>query len=193
MAGQRGGKRPGAGRPRKDAPPPGTPKPLGRKPSYRAEFAAQAAKLCALGATDFEMAGFFEVDTATIYRWKYAYPDFCEAVKAGKEQADERVARALFNRAVGYSFEGEKVFQFQGTIIRAQTVEHVPPDPGAAMNWLKNRRPGEWRERQQVEHTGKDGGPITTAATFDLSKMTDAELDAYRTLAAASGRNQQGD
>lgn len=193
MAGQRGGKRPGAGRPRKDAPPPGTPKPRGRPASYRPEFAAQAAKLCALGATDYEMAEFFDVDTATIYRWKYAHQDFCDAVKAGKEQADERVARALFNRAVGYSFESEKVFQSNGKIIRAQIVEHVPPDPGAAMNWLKNRRPGEWRDKQQLEHTGKDGGPITTVATFDLSKMTDAELDAYRTLAAASGRDQQGD
>lgn len=139
------------------------------------------------------MAEFFDVDTATIYRWKYAHQDFCDAVKAGKEQADERVARALFNRAVGYSFESEKVFQSNGKIIRAQIVEHVPPDPGAAMNWLKNRRPGEWRDKQQLEHTGKDGGPITTVATFDLSKMTDAELDAYRTLAAASGRDQQGD
>ena len=126
----------------------------GRPTDYRPEFAEQAAKLCALGATDYEIADFFGVNTATIYRWRNVHEQFCEAVRAGKERSDERVERALFNRAVGYSFESEKVFQHQGEIIRAPTVEHVPPDPGAAMNWLKNRNPDTWRDKQEIEHKG---------------------------------------
>ena len=94
------------------------------------------------------------MNTATIYRWRNVHEQFCEAVRAGKERSDERVERALFNRAVGYSFESEKVFQHQGEIIRAPTVEHVPPDPGAAMNWLKNRNPDTWRDKQEIEHKG---------------------------------------
>jgi len=134
---------------------------MGRPTAYRPEYAVQAAKLCALGATDFELAKFFEVDTVTIVRWRIVHEDFCTAVKCGKDQADERVARSLFNRAVGYSFESEKVFQFQGQVVRASTVEHVPPDPGAAMNWLKNRRPEEWRDRQQIEHTIRQASELT--------------------------------
>ena len=126
----------------------------GRPTDYRPEFAEQAAKLCALGATDYEIADFFGVNTSTIYRWRNVHEQFCEAVRAGKERSDERVERALFNRAVGYSFESEKVFQHQGEIIRAPTVEHVPPDPGAAMNWLKNRNPDTWRDKQEIEHKG---------------------------------------
>lgn len=126
----------------------------GRPTDYRPKFAEQAAKLCALGATDYELADFFGVNTATIYRWRNVHEQFCEAVRAGKERSDERVERALFNRAVGYSFESEKVFQHQGEIIRAPTVEHVPPDPGAAMNWLKNRNPDTWRDKQEIEHKG---------------------------------------
>lgn len=126
----------------------------GRPTDYRPEFAEQAAKLCALGATDYELADFFGVNTATIYRWRNVHEQFCEAVRAGKERSDERVERALFNRSVGYSFESEKVFQHQGEIIRAPTVEHVPPDPGAAMNWLKNRKPDTWRDKQEIEHKG---------------------------------------
>ena len=38
-------------------------------------------------------------------------------------------------------------------MIRAPIREHVPPDPGAAMSWLKNRQPGEWRERVEHKHT----------------------------------------
>lgn len=127
---------------------------VGRPSEYRDEYVEQAAKLCALGATDFELANFFQVHTATIYRWKNLYPEFCEAVIAGKEAADARVERSLYNRAVGYSFESEKVFQFQGEIIRAETVEHVPPDPSAALNWLKNRQPDKWRDKQEVQHSG---------------------------------------
>ncbi|WP_454917439.1 helix-turn-helix domain-containing protein [Xanthobacter sediminis] len=132
----------------------------GRPTGYRAEFAAQAAKLCALGATDHELADFFGVDTRTIYRWKNVHEGFCQAVTCGKEMADERVERALFNRAVGYTFESEKVFQFQGEVIRAPTLEHVPPDPSAAKLWLTNRRPDRWREKQEHELSGPGGGPV---------------------------------
>lgn len=136
--------------------------PAGRPTEYKSEFAEQALKLCKLGATDYELADFFGVDTRTIYRWRNQHEKFCQSVTCGKEYADERVKRSLYNRAVGYSFESEKVFQFQGDIIRADTVEHVPPDPGAAMNWLKNRQPDEWRDKQQHELSGPNGGPIET-------------------------------
>lgn len=132
----------------------------GRPTVYKAEYAKQAAKLCELGATDFELAKFFEVDTSTIYRWKNTEAEFCKAVIVGKEKADDRVERALFNRAVGYSFESEKVFQFQGAVVRAPTTEHIPPDAGAAMNWLKNRRADKWRDKVDHEHTGKDGAAL---------------------------------
>ena len=135
-------------------------RPVGRPASYKPEFARQAASLCKLGATDFELAQFFEVDTLTIQRWRNTHPEFCSAVIAGKDHADERVQRSLYNRAVGYTFESEKVFQFQGEIVRAKTVEHVPPDAGAAMNWLKNRRKDEWREKVDHELSGKGGAPL---------------------------------
>ena len=126
----------------------------GRPTKYRPEFAEQAQKLCELGATDFELAKFFNVDTATIYRWKNSNVEFCEAARVGKEKADDRVVRSLYNRAVGYSFESEKVFHNQGEIVRAPIVEHVPPDQSAAMNWLKNRRPDDWRDRREHNLSG---------------------------------------
>lgn len=126
----------------------------GRPSPYKPEFAEQAAKLCELGATDYELAKFFNVCTRTVQRWRIEHEEFCRAVIAGKDAADERVERSLYNRAVGYTFESEKVFQFQGAIVRAATEEHVPPDPGAAMNWLKNRRADKWRDKQDHEHGG---------------------------------------
>lgn len=128
----------------------------GRPPTYKAEFAEQAQKLCRLGATDLELADFFGVDVRTIYRWKHTHEGFCQAVTCGKEAADARVERALYNRAVGYSHDAVKIFMPAGAEkpVYAPYVEHVPPDPSAAFNWLKNRKPEEWRDKQEVAHTG---------------------------------------
>lgn len=146
----------------------------GRPTAYRDEYAAQAEKLCRLGATDMELADFFGVDTRTIYRWKNVHEAFCQAVKVGKDKADERVERALYNRAVGYSYESEKVFQFQGAVVRAPIVEHVPPDPGAAFNWLKNRKPEEWRDKSEHELSGKDGAPLVPVINVTVGRTEPA-------------------
>lgn len=42
----------------------------GRPPTYKPEYAKQAAKLCELGATDLDIAEFFGVSVRTVYRWK---------------------------------------------------------------------------------------------------------------------------
>ena len=132
----------------------------GRPSKYKPEYTTQAAKLCELGATDIELADFFSVTTSTIYEWRNQHKEFSEAVIAGKEMADARVERAFYNRAVGYTYESEKIFNNQGEILRAPTREHVPPDAGAALNWLKNRQPDKWRDKQEHELTGKDGAPL---------------------------------
>ena len=46
--------------------------------------------------------------------------------------------------------------QFEGQVIRAQIVEHVPPDVGAIKLWLGNRRPDKWRDKQEAALTGAD-------------------------------------
>lgn len=124
----------------------------GRPSDYRDEYAEQARKLCQLGATDIELADFFGVSDRTIYRWQNKHEAFCQALKAGKDAADERVERSLYHKATGYTFESEKVFQHQGEIVRAPIREHVPPDTTAMIFWLKNRRPEAWRDKTEVHH-----------------------------------------
>lgn len=124
----------------------------GRPTDYRPEFCQEVEKLCTTGATDSEIAEYFDVSDRTIYRWKALYPEFCQALKSGKALADERVERSLYHKAIGYTFQSEKVFQFQGAIVRAETTEHVPPDTTAGIFWLKNRRPDVWRDKSEVLH-----------------------------------------
>lgn len=127
---------------------------LGGNPSkYSVEYLKDVEVLARHGATTREIAQFLGVTEQTFYNWLHAHPELVIAHKLGKEMSDDRVVRSLYNRAVGYSFDSEKVFQFQGNEVRVPTVEHIPPDTNAALFWLKNRRPKEWRDRTEVDQT----------------------------------------
>lgn len=142
----------------------------GRPPKYKASFAEQASKLCSLGATNEDLADFFSVSIRTIIRWTTEHEDFCHAVKEAKEIADQRVERSLYQRAVGYTYDSEKVFNGKDGIVRTDTREHVPPDVTAQIFWLKNRRRDQWRDKHDHELTGADGSPISFVTIYETPK-----------------------
>jgi hypothetical protein len=124
----------------------------GRPTDYRQEYAAQAQELFARGATLQEAAEHFGVAVSTIKLWRVLHDDFSAAVKAGKEVADDRVEMSLYERAVGYAHEAVKIFMPAGAEkpVYAPYIERFPPDPGACLNWLKNRRPDKWRDKTDL-------------------------------------------
>ena len=73
---------------------------------------------------------------------------FAESLKEGKEVADSNVEKALYERACGYSHPEEKIFQYEGKVVRANTVKQYAPDTTACIFWLKNRKKYEWRDNQ---------------------------------------------
>ena len=133
--------------------------PGGRPPIYRKEFADQAKKLCLLGATDAALADFFEVSVPCIAKWKVAHPEFLYSLKEGKQIADATVAQKLYHRAIGYEHPEVKVFNNGGEILTHEVTKHYPPDPTAAIFWLKNRQPQMWRDKP-VDEASADGKPI---------------------------------
>lgn len=153
------------------------PNSRGRPTAYKPEYAKQATKLALLGATDIEIADFFDVSVATIYRWKHTQDDFCEALKAGKEVCDSRVERSLYQRAVGYEQEEVKIFMPAGADepVYAPFRAKVAPDVTAAIFWLKNRKSEAWRDRKEVDHQSTDG-TMTPKPALDVSKLSTAAL-----------------
>ena len=129
----------------------------GRPTAFRDEFVELARNYSKLGATDFEVAEFLGVSNRTIYYWKKAHPAFRRAIRDGGKVADERVKRALYHKAVGYTYRSEKLFLHEGEVIRAEMIEHVPPSDTAGIFWLKNRDPAHWRDRKDLDHSSKDG------------------------------------
>src|SRR5689334_5578702 len=127
--------------------------PAGRPTDFRPEFPEQAYKLCLLGAIDKELADFFDVSEQTINAWKEAQPEFLDALKRGKRDADANVANRLYQRAMGYSHKAVKIFMPAGASepVYAPYTEHYAPDTTACIFWLKNRRPDLWRDATRQE------------------------------------------
>lgn len=125
--------------------------PNGRPTKYLPEYDKQVVKLCKLGATDKEIADFFEVCEATLNNWKLSEPTFLESIRKGKIVADMQVVNALHKKACGYDQKVDKIFQFQGEPVIVPTIEHIAPDTAAAFIWLKNRRKVDWKDKQEIE------------------------------------------
>lgn len=81
------------------------PTPLKYNPAYHDDW---AWSLAIKGATDQDIADAFHVSRRTIIRWRQTYPSFNEACQHGKEVADAKVKRSLYERAVGFEYQ-EKV------------------------------------------------------------------------------------
>ena len=131
----------------------------GRPTAYRSEYDAQAAKLCALGATDADLAGFFGVTETTVNNWKLAHQTFLESLRRSKDDLDAKVEHSLARRALGWKQKAVKitVHAESGHTTVTPYVERFPGDTTAMIFWLKNRQPERWRDRSTVEHdvTGK--------------------------------------
>lgn len=128
--------------------------PGGRPTKFKPEFVEQARKLAALGATDREVAEFFGVNERSLNRWKHDHEEFCQSLKVGKDTADQRVEQALYRRAIGYTQDDTHFSSYEGSVTQTAYVKQIPPDTTAAIFWLKNRKPDEWREKAHVEHEG---------------------------------------
>lgn len=132
------------------------PRRRGPPTLHRPEYDEQAYKLCLLGATLDELADFFGVCAKTVDNWVVKHPEFADAVRRGRMQADANVAERLYERARGYSHEAVKIFMPPGggDPVYAPYIEHYPPDTAAASLWLRNRQPQRWRDKQEIDHTG---------------------------------------
>ena len=128
-------------------------KKAGRPTKYKAELNEKAFRLCLLGLTDDKLADSLEIDVSTLNVWKNKYPKFKESIKAGKEDADAKVAASLYERARGYSHPEDKIFCNNGEITVAPTTKHYPPDTAAAFIWLKNR--AGWKDKTEVDNNAK--------------------------------------
>lgn len=154
------------------------------------ERIAEAKELAAAGATDAEMATFFEIDVKTLYAWRAASPGFNAACRLGKEMPDARVHGVAFTLTQGFSYttqEAVKVRTGEHTeaVEVVDVVKFMPPDKTMIAMWMKNRL--GWRDQvdakvsAQVEHSGTvtvDADPkrLAIALLATLRKAVEAPV-----------------
>lgn len=115
-----------------------------------------AWSLAMQGKTIAEIAKCFGVARSTLNKWISENEELANAVNEGRDIADARVERSLYQRAVGYTFKEKKVIQTVDKEGRQKpakveiTERVVPPDVTAQIFWLKNRKPSKYRDRQEV-------------------------------------------
>jgi transposase-like protein len=129
----------------------------GRPTKYNNKFNEQAYIACVEGGfTDLKLARLFDVDKATVNRWKKKYPEFCDSLKKGKDEFNILVAEAsLLKRLKGFSFieVTEKADKTGKMVTVKQVRKHVAPDTTALIFFLKNRDPERWRDKREIEGT----------------------------------------
>jgi energy-coupling factor transporter ATP-binding protein EcfA2 len=148
----------------------------GRPSKYKPELLEKIKTLYGQGKTDEQVAALVGVTTKTLYNWRERFAEFLLAVNEQKQLVDDMVEATLLRRALGYTVPEEHVFCFKGEIITHQGQKHYPPDPFAAMFWLKNRRPDKWREKVVVED----------ATTKQLQNIANQHVD-FATFCTNSG------
>ena len=102
-----------------------------------------------------EIAEAFGISVRTLNRWKKDHDSFMVALTAGKDQADAKVERKLYERAVGYKYtEKETVLEMDADgnrkPLKVRTVEkQCPPDVLAQMYWLNNRKSSYYKRNPE--------------------------------------------
>lgn len=103
------------------------------------------------GFTDQDLADFYGKSRTTITNWKAAHPEFLATINIGKDVADGRVERSLFERACGYTHPDVHIAVIEGAVVQTPITKYYPPDPASMIFWLKNRKPGTWRDKTEVQ------------------------------------------
>lgn len=122
------------------------------------------------GLTNAEIAKHkMGISERTFYQWQTDNPQISQAIKKGRTFCILEVENALYRAAVGYEVEetvtettteettGIKLFDDEEVKIRKRTqTRHVPPNVAAAIFYLKNRAPEQWRPDAKL-NDGKSG------------------------------------
>ena len=110
------------------------------------------------GLTDEQIANNLNVAYSSFREYKKEYPALTASLTRGKEVIDVMVENALLKSALGYDYTEEELNKITGEPIELRKVAH--PNTTALIFWLKNRKPREWRDKQELEHSGNMGVTI---------------------------------
>lgn len=94
------------------------------------------------------------VNTNYWYQAIDASDEFAKIATRTRDIVDREVENALFKRAMGYEYDEITEEYEMGFLTKKKVVrKHVPPDTGAQVFWLKNRKSDVWKDKREVDNT----------------------------------------
>ena len=91
------------------------------------------------------------------------------AVREGKDFADSKIVRSLYERALGVEYEEKRIVQdSDGKITKSITKRKALGSVAAMKIWLHNRQPRRWSEKSAMNNDDLNDKP--------LDWKTDAEI-----------------
>lgn len=152
---------------------------MGRKPQYNytdKEFLLSIESMARDGLDEAQIAEQIGVHRSYFCELKNKYPELDNAVKRGRKPLDIIVEDSLYKRAIGLKVKKitrKWVVAPDGTQSDAEIIleeeTELPPDTGAAMAWLKHRKPEQWNLASKLDLTTKN-------ESLNNNKTTPAEL-----------------
>lgn len=114
--------------------------------------------LALAGFSDEKISKLVGISRSTLGLRKKDDKEFSDRVFRNRELAQARVARALFERAIGYKVKSVRIFADpkSGKVVQVPFWEHWPPSEAACMTFLKNRCGDLWKDKVTIEQS-KDG------------------------------------
>lgn len=136
------------------------------------------------GLTNEQIAHNIGITGRSFAEWVSRFPSISSALKKGKAPVDIEVENALLKRALGYEVE-ETITEVEETPTGRADAEgrplmrvkkhvrkvkrHIPPDVTAQIFWLKNRRPGKWRDK--IETAPENGSEAIQAFVTEARRL----------------------
>lgn len=136
------------------------------------------------GLTNKEICHNIGISESTLLRYRENHPELDEAMSTGREEANYLVENALFQRAVGYSYDEltwerkkSAVTGKYSMVLTKRVRKQVIPDIAAAQYWLANRRSKKWKYRP--EESNKNSKNDESIKTWLTAVKIPAEDIAY--------------
>lgn len=120
------------------------------------------------GLTMEQIAYNIGITKPTLYKWQERDSNFLNALKVSRDVADRQVENVLFKNAIGFKYTEQQLTD-DGMIVEVE--KYSKPNTTAQIFWLKNRKPEQWRDKQNIEHDGSINQNI------DLSNVSDKDLE----------------
>jgi hypothetical protein len=118
-------------------------------------------------------AALIHIDTP--YDWKKRYKDFAKEFEDAEQRSNDSIDMEIYRRAVtGWE---------EPLVSAGKHVCNVKKYSDAMLTLLAKSRMKKYRDKQELELTGKDGGAIVVQRNPNLRHLNDEELDTLEAMA----------